>query len=84
MRFHDLRHNFATQLVAGGVDLATVKDLLGHSSLLMVSRYAHSAPESKRQAVSVLEKRLASQDAESGHFLDTKANLAKKPVFLSH
>ena len=84
MRFHDLRHNFATQLVAGGVDLVTVKELLGHSSLLMVGRYAHSAPESKRQAVAVLERRLDTQDTESGHFMDTKANLAKKAVFVSH
>ena len=74
-RFHDLRHTFASHLVAGGVDLVTVKELLGHSDINMTSRYAHSAPESKRSAVAILGGRLGAQDARSGHFLDTQAKL---------
>jgi integrase/recombinase XerC len=40
---HKFRHTFATRLVLGGVPLNQVKDMLGHSTLEMVLRYAHFA-----------------------------------------
>ena len=55
LRFHDLRHTFATRLVLKGTDLATVARLLGHSSIQMTMRYSHPTPESLKSAVNTLD-----------------------------
>lgn len=53
--FHTLRHTFATRLVAGGVPLNVVRDLLGHSSMAMLERYAHLIPGARQAAVALLD-----------------------------
>jgi integrase len=55
-RFHDLRHTFASNLVMEGVDIMTVKELMGHKDLTMTIRYAHLAPNHKTKAVNILDR----------------------------
>ena len=54
--FHSLRHTYASWLVEKGVDLYTVKELIGHSSLSMTERYSHVGENAKTIAIRKLEK----------------------------
>lgn len=60
LRLHDLRHAFGTWLAEAGTDGPTIRDVMGHSSLTVTSRYLQSASESARRAVDRLP-RLAPQ-----------------------
>jgi integrase len=44
LRFHDLRHTYGSLLVAGGIDLASVKAAMGHSRITTTERYLHARP----------------------------------------
>lgn len=57
IRPYDLRHAFATELIAAGVDVGTVAQLMGHSSPVMtLTFYQHVLDSQKRQAIDALPK----------------------------
>ncbi len=55
LRWHDLRHEYASRLVERGVPLAQVRDLLGHSSIVTTERYDNQRLEALQAAVMRLE-----------------------------
>lgn len=56
LRFHDLRHTFATRLAQAGIDPYTIQRLLGHRSPSMTQRYSHHCVESLRRGIDVFER----------------------------
>ena len=64
IRSHDLRHCYASTLLAAGVPLKTVSDLMGHSTVgITADVYGQLTLESKREAVGVLSRVLANAGA---------------------
>jgi integrase len=56
VRFHDLRHTFASRLVMRGADLRTVQELMGHQDIRSTQRYAHLSASHKQNMVYLLDR----------------------------
>jgi integrase len=74
--WHDTRHTAASRLVMAGVDLYTVKEILGHKTIVMTQRYSHLSPGHQRMA---LEK-LADREAEKREKPGEQVALAVAPT----
>lgn len=54
LRFHDLRHTFASRLASQGVSIQVIAKALGHTSTKMAERYAKPSAEAMRAIVAAL------------------------------
>jgi site-specific recombinase XerD len=54
IRWHDLRHSFASRLAMAGVDLRTLAALMGHKKIQMTMRYSHLSPQHNLNAVELI------------------------------
>jgi integrase len=60
MRFHDLRHSCASLLLAQGVPLSSIMDVLGHSSIATTRNiYAHLGDELREEAAQAMDEAIA-------------------------
>jgi len=75
LRLHDLRHTFATRLVEKGIDIETIKSLLGHYSITVTQRYTHSSDEMKQKAVELLN-----EEPEKGQNLWHSCDMEKEAL----
>ncbi|WP_430229236.1 tyrosine-type recombinase/integrase [Paraburkholderia tropica] len=57
LRFHDLRHSAASEMINAGVDLYTVGGVLGHKTAASTKRYAHLVTDKLAEAVNKIGKR---------------------------
>jgi hypothetical protein len=55
VRVHDLRHAHASWLLAGGADLQSVKERMGHARLTTTEQYLHSLPHADAVAIAALD-----------------------------
>jgi len=56
VRVHDLRHAHASWLLAGGADLKTVMERLGHTQIQTTQRYLHSLPDADEKALAAFQR----------------------------
>ncbi len=69
-RFHDLRHTCASWLAQEGVQLLTIKAVLGHKTLSMVNRYAHLTHDEMKKAV----EKISEKGAQKGEHFQSSAS----------
>ncbi len=78
IRFHDLRHTFASLFMSNGGNLFELQKLLGHSNIEMTMRYAHFSPEHLMSSVTYMDMGIEPQKILS------EPKLNQKMDFLDH
>jgi integrase len=72
IRFHDLRHTFATQLAASGLPMRTIQEFLGHADAKTTQIYAHYAPS--EHEVAMVNKAFGIRPADLEHSEQSEAS----------
>ena len=88
-RYHDLRHCFGSYMAMAGVDINTIREIMGHKDIKLTLRYAHLSPEHKARAVDVLERKMDTiwtpgQKQQDGENLDIDVSLDRSDTYPSN
>ena len=65
VRIHDLRHAHASWLLAGGADLRSVMDRMGHTQIQTTQKYLHTLPDTDRRNLDAFT-RIADGSSDTG------------------
>ena len=80
VRFHDLRHTFATTALANGMDVKTLSTMIGHvSAETTLDIYSHSTEEMKRNAAKKIERTMGKNESFKDEDEETPDQTHKKP-----
>ena len=64
VRFHDLRHTFATMALENGIDIKTLAEILGHNTVATtINTYTHSTAEMQAAAAQKIDRAIAGVEA---------------------
>ena len=76
VRVHDLRHAYASWLLAGGSDLKSVMDRMGHAQISTTQKYLHTLPDADAENLDALNRtRGHHRGAGSGEHPDTSPQM---------
>jgi integrase len=77
IRYHDIRHTFASHLAMAGVPIRTIQELMGHQTMDMTLKYAHLTEGHQREAMDKLQHQLQ-------RFRNTQGCSTKSSSRISH
>ena len=79
VRFHDLRHTFATMAIENGMDVKTLSAMIGHvSAETTLDIYSHITDTMQQQAAVKIDREIGGTDAEMAEIGESEAS-ADKP-----
>ena len=78
VRFHDLRHTFATMAIENGMDIKTLSAMIGHvSAETTLNIYSHITDTMQQQAAVKIDRKIGGTDAQMPEPTTTKVNEQK-------
>lgn len=81
VRFHDLRHTFATMALENGMDVKTLSAMIGHvSAATTLDIYSHMTDTMQMQAAVNIDRKIGKTDAKMPEVKETPAPEIKPPV----
>ena len=81
LRFHDLRHTFATNALAGGMDIKTLSTIIGHiSSETTLNIYTHTTDNMQRSTADKIERGFGRNEGALGEDGQTPDKAPETPV----